>query len=99
MFAEQNFKIYYSGDIDPEGIQIADKLKQRYNNNLEFVGFDVNTYRRNLSDVELCENRLNKLDKIKSDDLHGVCAEVKLVRKASYEESNIKVLLDFINNI
>lgn len=99
MFAEQNFKIYYSGDIDPEGIQIADKLKQRYNNNLEFIGFDANTYRRNLSDVELCENRLNKLDKIKSDDLHGVCAEVKLVRKASYEESNIKVLLDFINNI
>lgn len=30
MLVRQNYKIYYSGDIDPEGIQIADKLKSRY---------------------------------------------------------------------
>lgn len=99
MLQEQNFKIYYSGDIDPEGIQIADKLKQRYNNNLEFVGFDVNTYKRNLSNVQLCQNRLNKLDKIKSEDLQNICDEVKLFKKSSYEESNIKGLIDFVNNI
>ncbi|WP_455936833.1 DUF2399 domain-containing protein [Gemella morbillorum] len=36
MFVKNGYKICYSGDLDPECIQIADKLKQRYKNNLEF---------------------------------------------------------------
>lgn len=98
MLVEQKYKIYYSGDIDPEGIGIADKLKNRYKQNLQFLGFDVNTYKQNLSNVELSQSRLKKLDKVKSDELQAVCNELNIIKKASYEEENIDVIIDFIDN-
>lgn len=98
MLVKQNYKIYYSGDIDPEGIQIADKLKSRYNQNLQFFGFDINTYKNNLSNIELSNSRLKKLDKIKNSELQKLCNEVKTIKKASYEEQNIDMLTKFIDN-
>ena len=55
--------IFYSGDIDPEGIQIADKLKKRFPDKIELIGFDEEIYYKNLSDVTLSEERLTKLNK------------------------------------
>lgn len=99
MLIEQKYKIYYSGDIDPEGIQIADKLKNRYKKNLCFFGFDVNTYKQNLSNIEVTLSRLKKLDKIKSVDLQGVCNELKLIKRVSFEEENIDAIIGFIDNV
>ncbi len=64
MYVKQGYKICYSGDIDPEGIQIADKLKSRYKENLKFIGFDLETYNKNMSNVKISESRLKKLDNI-----------------------------------
>ncbi|MFR8233296.1 MAG: TIGR02679 domain-containing protein [Clostridia bacterium] len=97
MLVRQNYKIYYSGDIDPEGIQIADKLKSRYNDNLYFLGFDINTYRNNLSNVKISNTRLKKLEKIKSKYLKVICEEVNLIKRASYEEKNIEEIVKFID--
>lgn len=99
MLVEQKYTIYYSGDIDPEGICIADKLKTRYKQNLHFLGFDVYTYKQNLSNVEVSLSRLKKLDKIKSSELQNVCNELKATKKASYEEENINAIIDFIDKI
>lgn len=98
MLVKQNYKIYYSGDIDPEGIQIADKLKSRYNKNLYFLGFDINTYRNNLSNVKISNTRLKKLKKNKSEYLKAICEEVNLIKKASYEEKNIEEIVKFIDS-
>lgn len=97
MLVRQNYKIYYSGDIDPEGIQIADKLKSRYNDNLYFLGFDINTYRNNLSNVKISNTRLKKLERIKSKYLKVICEEVNLIKRASYEEKNIEEIVKFID--
>lgn len=97
MLVKQKYKIYYSGDIDPEGIQIADKLKSRYNEDLQFLGFDINTYENNLSNVRISNTRLKKLEKIHSKDLKAICEEVKIIKKASYEEKNIEEIVKFIN--
>ena len=97
MLVKQKYKIYYSGDIDPEGIQIADKLKSRYNDNLYFFGFDTNTYKNNLSNVKISESRLKKLEKIKSKDLKAICKELNLIKQASYEEKNIEAIINFID--
>ena len=99
MLVKQKYKIYYSGDIDPEGIQIADKLKSRYNDNLYFLGYDINTYRNNLSNVKLSNNRLKKLEKIQSKELKVIGEEFKLIKKASYEEKNIEEIVKFIDGM
>lgn len=81
-------KIYYSGDCDPEGVQIADKLKSRYGDKIELIGFDEKTYYRNISDVIITEQRLNKLENIKDEELIKIANCIKKFKRASYEELN-----------
>ncbi len=90
------YKLYYTGDLDPEGIQIADKLKQRYKENIELIGFDKDTYYRNVSDIRLSNSRLQKLENINSLELRDICSEIKKVKKAAYEEKNIANIIEFI---
>ena len=98
LLIESGLKIYYSGDLDPEGIQIADKLKTRFKDNIEFLGFDVNTYYQNMSDIKLNDTRLSKLDGIKSLELQELCKKIKENRKVAYEEKNIEGIIEFIEN-
>ena len=93
---EQGYKLYYSGDLDPEGIQIADKLKQRYKQNLHLLGFDKQTYNANISNIELSTSRLQKLEKVKSEELKQICNEIKESKKVAYEEKNINHIVKFI---
>ena len=93
LLVEAGYGLVYSGDIDPEGIQIADKLKQRYGDNLEFIGFDEETYFRNLSDIKVSEERIHKLKQIKSKELKKVCECVGQYKKVAYEEENIGELI------
>lgn len=90
--------IFYSGDIDPEGIQIADKLKTRFPNEIQLIGFDEDTYCQNLSHVTLSEERLHKLNHIQSEELHEIVELVKQHKLASYEELKIEEILKIIFN-
>ena len=96
LLVEGGYKLYYSGDLDPEGIQIADKLKQRYKENLKFLGFNINTYYKNISNIELSSSRLQKLEGIKTKELKKLCSEIKKNRKVAYEEENINEIINFI---
>ena len=75
-------------------MQIADKLKKRYGENFEFFGFDEETYFRNISDVEISSERLNKLKTI--ENLKDICVNVEKNKRAAYEESNIERIVKFI---
>lgn len=90
--------IYYSGDIDPEGLLIADKLKSKYKEKLKFIGYDKETYMKNMSNVEISQIRLNKLNKIRDTGLKELSNEIKMYRKAAYEEENIKYITMYIKN-
>ncbi|MBR2786814.1 MAG: DUF2399 domain-containing protein [Clostridia bacterium] len=96
LLVAEKYQLYYSGDLDPEGIQIADKLKQRYNESLTFIGFDKRTYYRNISEVEISQSRLQKLKNIKSLELNEVCEEIQKVKKAGYEEKNINHIVEYL---
>lgn len=97
LLVNAGFKIYYSGDIDPEGMQIADKLKNRYGENFEFFGFDEETYFRNISDVEISCERINKLKTV--ENLRKLCIKMEELRKSAYEEKNICEIAKFIENL
>ena len=93
LLVENNYKLLYSGDIDPEGIQIADKLKQRYKEKMILIGFNKETYYKNMSEVEISESRLKKLKSVKSLELKEICGEILKNKKASYEEKNINYII------
>ena len=66
-------KIYYAGDFDPEGLQIADKLKDLY-------------YEKIISDKELDLKRIGKLKSIKDKDLKDISNYLIKYKKAAYQE-------------
>lgn len=99
LLVDAGYKLYYSGDLDPEGIQIADKLKQRYGESLEFIGFDIETYLKNISNIQVNETRINKLKHINSKELLETCNCLKKNKRVAYEEENIQKLIDFIENL
>ena len=86
---EEGVELYYSGDIDPEGMQIADKLKKRFGNKLTLIGFDEETYKKNKSNVSLSEIRLKKLDSLEDAELRKTAKLLKQDKVAAYEELNI----------
>ena len=99
LLVKAGYKLFYSGDVDPEGIQIADKLKQRYGGNLELIGFDKDTYIKNMSNIKISDERIHKLEQIKSRELKEVCEYLRQNKEAAYEEENIKNLIDYYNKL
>ena len=79
-------KIYYAGDFDPEGLQIADKLKDLYKDKVEFMLYDEKYYEKIISDKELDLKRIGKLKSIKDKDLKYICDSLRKYKKAAYQE-------------
>lgn len=79
-------KVYYSGDYDPEGIMIADKLKQRYGESLILWRYGIEEYKEIQSKVKLTEQRLKKLENVKSPELQVIANEIKKRGYGAYQE-------------
>jgi len=88
--------LYYSGDIDPEGMLIADKLKSRFMENINFIGFDRKTYENNKSTVKISDIRLKKLQSLKDESLKELGRLVREEGIAAYEEKNINGIIENI---
>ena len=87
-----NYKFYYSGDLDPEGLLIAQKLKNRYGTRLFLWKYEVELYKAHLSDIELDESRLKKLTSIEDPDLLSLKEEMLIRKRAVYQEQIITEL-------
>ncbi len=98
MLVKENTYIYYSGDIDPEGLIIADKLKQRYGDNIDLIYFDEKTYVNNISNELLSDKRIKKLQCINSEELFEIKELLLKHKLAAYEELNLKELYNFLIN-
>ncbi|HAU87158.1 MAG TPA: hypothetical protein DCW90_17230 [Lachnospiraceae bacterium] len=79
--------LYYSGDFDPEGLQIGDKLKGRYQEKLVLWHYGVEDYEKAKSDKTISIGSLAKLDKIQSVELCGVVECMRREKVAGYQES------------
>ncbi|MEG6567939.1 TIGR02679 family protein [Thermoanaerobacterium saccharolyticum] len=86
MLYKNGTDIYYSGDFDPEGIQIAQRLFKRYPDRFHFWRYDVEDYIKALSDKTLSESRLKMVDKIDIVQLNPLVDKMKTLKKAGYQE-------------
>ncbi|KAB3529803.1 TIGR02679 family protein [Alkaliphilus serpentinus] len=86
ILVESNTEIYYSGDFDPEGLLIADKLKNRFTNNLHLWNYSQEDYIGSLSNHEINQNRLNKMKKLKDNQLQNIAHKIQKIRRAGYQE-------------
>lgn len=79
-------KLYYSGDYDPEGLLIADKLWALYPDQVELMGYETDLYNRSLSDQPVSAKRLRQLENLKNPLLRELGEEIKVKQKAGYQE-------------
>lgn len=84
-----NTTLYYSSDFDPEGLQIAQKLRYRYGDKLQFLNMDVEDYNISRGEKSI-ETRLEKLKSINLEEFTKLVLELQKFKKAGYQE----VLLD-----
>ena len=70
--------MYYSGDFDPEGLWIAQRLAYFYPGNFEFLNMDTECYEKCISDEPISDVRLKQLERITDERLLGA---VQMMRR------------------
>lgn len=87
LLAAQGTKIYYSGDMDPDGILIADKLWKKYPGHICLWRMSVEDYRKSLSEENISGPQIRKLDQLENSQLRRLADEIRTVKKTSYQEN------------
>ncbi|MEC1721658.1 TIGR02679 family protein [Schinkia azotoformans] len=98
LLAGSGYSIHYSGDLDPEGISMAQRLKNRYPNNVTLWRMDKESYEQALSEEDIT-SRLSKIEIINLPELEEVVNLIKLHKKAAYQEGLVTLLIrDILEN-
>lgn len=90
--------LYYNGDYDPEGLLIADKLNNKYSNIKLFL-YDRKSYLNTKASVSISNNRLHKLELVKSKELQEVKRILLENKKCGYQENNLLSIEEFIKDV
>ena len=86
LLAKSDTKIYYAGDLDPEGLLIAQKLKRYYPGTFEYWHMTEADYRKSRSGEVISEKRLKILDRITDPELRKAADAVARYKTAGYQE-------------
>ena len=93
---QSNNKIYYNGDFDPEGLLIADKLKEKYQDNLILFNYSDIDYNNCISKKKISDKRLKILSKVMNNDLLEVKELLNVNKYSAYQENNKDRVLEYI---
>lgn len=99
LLAKEGTTIYYSGDLDPEGISIAQRLARRYRGLFEYWRFTCSDYDRALSTNQLSRLSLSKLNKIQAAQLEPLVASMLKRKRAAYQELLLPDLIRDVQQI
>lgn len=90
---DSDVAIYYAGDLDPEGLHIAQNILKRYGSRVNLWRMDVQCYQNAMSET-LSDDRLAKLKSITI--LPNVVEQMQQNKKAAYQEAWIDLLIEDI---
>lgn len=85
--------IYYSGDIDPDGMGIADRLWQKFGDRIHIWRMSPADYETSISKESIGNNGLAKLGNVGNPLLQQTAERVKDKRIAAYQENLLEELL------
>ena len=91
--------IYYAGDFDPEGLMIAYKIKKRYKDKVKFLNYTRESYINTMSNNIIEEKSMSQLNKINCSELDELINELRINKRAAYQELLIDEYLDLIKKV
>lgn len=80
-------EIFYSGDLDPDGIRIADSLWKRFNEKIQIWRMTSEDYEKSLSVEAIGKNGIAKLNAIAHPILRKTAEHVCQKQLAGYQEN------------
>ena len=87
LLAASDTEVYYAGDLDPEGILIAQKVAQFYKGTFHYWHMTADEYEKSLSnEMYLPENRIKSLDNITDVRLQPVADLIRQKKLVGYQE-------------
>ncbi len=89
------YTIFYAGDFDADGLLIAQKLKNRYPRQVVLWEYKKEYYKKYLSDVQLDNTALNKLEKVVANELQPVKNCILKYKRAVYQEAMLEIYLPY----
>lgn len=93
LLCENGTEVYYSGDMDPEGLGIAERLWRKYPQSIRIWRMSRQDYQDGLSEETIEEWRMKKLQGIENDELKETAAQIRKVGKAAYQENILEKLV------
>ncbi len=93
LLVENDITICYSGDFDPEGLSIAQKLVSRYGSRLKLCGYTEEIYHKAMSAETISSRRLKQLEKLQDQRLIALGKLLQEYRRPGYQENVMDFLL------
>lgn len=91
-------KLYYVGDMDPEGLLMADKLFKAFPNQISFLAMNPAAFEQGKESKFYEKSRLKKLNKIENANLKQLIPLITQ-NQVCYQEGCISYLIDEIKKI
>lgn len=86
LIAQNGGNIFYNGDFDPEGLLIAQRLKNRYKNALVFWHYAEEDFQKAFSNNEISDKRLSMLNSLSAPELVQMGERLRMCKRAGYQE-------------
>ncbi|MFF2533770.1 TIGR02679 domain-containing protein [Brevibacillus sp. NPDC058079] len=93
---ESDCEIYYAGDLDVKGLQMAYRLKKKYSKHIHYWRMNKADYEHAVSDTSLL-NKPHLLETIADEELNDLVKELQISGKAGFQEKLIPFYLEDIN--
>lgn len=90
--------LYYAGDYDPEGLLIADKLKQRYLEHLSLWCYDLKYFQKIAVYQDISEKRRQLLKHINSPQLQEIALAILQTSSVGYQEGLFDIYRTYLQN-
>lgn len=95
---QQKVQLYYAGDMDPEGLLMADKLSKAFCEQVSFLAMDKEAFEEGKENKIYETNRLKKMNQIKNEGLKHLIPLIQQ-NQVCYQEGCIDYLIQQIEQI
>ncbi len=99
LLVQSGCTLYYCGDMDPEGVEIADRIVARNPGQILPWRMTETEYYSSMAEEKLSEARLKKLEKIQNVQLQRLAQVIKKEKRAGYQEHIIdRMVCDILDS-
>ena len=94
LLAQSGTEVWYAGDIDPEGLLIAQRLNRYYQGEFHFWHMSADDYEMCMSAEEISQRRRKMLENVEDPELKATAEALQKSGKAGYQENMLRVYLE-----